>query len=348
MKNNRLVYLLIIMLAVWLGFVSREAFSRKSNDSENVISQINVTGFSTDLTKVVKEADPSIVTINADGNISSGFVYAQNNDDAYILTAYHSVSAANNINVSFASSYTQKGELIGSDSYIDLAVIKINTPYEMKKLQPGDASILNKGEFVICIGTPSSMDYAGSVELGMISLKHLVVENAVITNDDRLSYYLDLIELSSFLQNGYSGSPVINMNGEFVGMVTMNITNNSVFAITANELHTVADKIISNEEIVRNNLGIKGTFISDMYNFEKSNLNIPIDTLSGIYTSRIREGSLAYEAGIRSGDIVFSINGRDIHGLNEYVDALYFDENDDITFEFLHNSERMIAGVRRD
>ena len=348
MKNNRLIYLLIVILVIWLGFVSREAFSRKNSNSESIINQYNVTGFSTDFTRVVEEADPSIVAVNADGTISSGFVYAQNNDEAYILTSYHGVSAANNINISFASSYSQKGELVGYDIYLDLAVLKVTTPYEMKKIQPGDATLLNKGEFVICIGTPSSMDYAGSVELGMISLKHLVVENTVMTNDDRLTYYLDLIELSSFLQNGYSVSPIINMNGEFVGMVTMNISNNSVFAVTANELHKVADKIIAHEEVVRNDLGIKGTYISEMYGFEKNNLNIPIDTLSGIYVSRIREGSLAYEAGIRSGDIIVSINGKEINGLNDYFDALYFNDNDDMTFEFIHNSERTVAGVRRD
>ena len=348
MKNNRLIYILIVILALWLGFISREVFSHKSDNSQNIINQYDVTGFSTDFTRIIDEADPSIVTINADGNISTGFVYAQNNDDVYILTTYHGVSSANIINVSFASSYVQKGELIGHDNYLDLAVIKIETPYEMQKLKAGDANLLKKGEFVICIGTPLSLDYASSVEMGMISLKNVTVENTITVEDERSSYYLNLIELSSNLQNGYSGSPIINMNGEFVGMVTMNLSNNFNFAITANEMSKVADKIINNEEVVRNNLGIKGSYVSEMYNYEKANLNISIDTISGIYANKIKEGSLAFEAGVRSGDIILSINMKEINNFSDYLEALYFTEAEDIVFEYLHNSEKIVSGVKRD
>ena len=348
MRYNRPVYILIIILAVWLGFVTRDLYRRNNNSSQNIINQYNITGFSTDFTNIIDEADSSVVTISADGVVSSGFIYGQNNDDVLIVTTYHGVANATYINVIFASSYAQKGEIIGYDRFTDIAVVKVNTPYQMQPLKSGDANMLKKGEFVISIGTPVSTDYAAAVELGMISLKNVTVENTISIEDERYTYFLNLIELSSDLQNGYSGSPVINMNGEFVGMNTMNINSNFDFAVTANEIRIVADTLIRNEEVQRNNLGIKGSFISEMYNYEKANLNITIDTLNGIYVTKIREGSLAYEAGIRNSDIVLSINGIVINDFNDYLEALYYNEEGDFTFEYLHNGEPIVSGVKRD
>ena len=85
-----------------------------------------------------------------------------------------------------------------------------------------------------------------------------------------------------------------------------------------------------------------------MYNYEKANLNITIDTLNGIYVTKTREGSLAYEAGIRNGDIVLSINGIVINDFNDYLEALYYNEEGDFTFEYLHNGEPIVSGVKRD
>ena len=224
MKSNRLIYILILIIIVWLTVISGNVFNKKTDNSENIVNEYEVTGFSTDLTKIVEEAESSIVTINTESSILSGFVYRQINDDVYIVSAYHGLSNASNIAVTFASTYTTSGELIGYDIYLDLAIIKVNTPYQIKELKAADANILKKGEFIISIGTPVSIDYASSVELGMISLKNLFVENSILVDEERHNYYLNLIELSSNLQSGYSGSPVINMNGEFVGMNTMNLS----------------------------------------------------------------------------------------------------------------------------
>ena len=195
MKNNRLIYLLIILIALWLSFVSREIYLRHNSSSQNIINQYNVSGFSTDITKIVDDVNASVVTVNADSAVSSGFIYAQNNDEVYIITSYHGVSSANTINITFSSTYTQKGELMGYDAYTDLAVIKVISPYEMLKLKPGDANLLKKGEFVICIGTPVSNDYASSVELGMISLKNLFIDNTISINEERKNYYLNIVIL---------------------------------------------------------------------------------------------------------------------------------------------------------
>ncbi|MBR5754232.1 MAG: hypothetical protein IKX97_00175, partial [Erysipelotrichaceae bacterium] len=89
MKNNRLIYLLISLIVIWLAVLS---FSLPKNSRDNPstnINKYNVSGFSTDFTKVVDEDVSGTVTINADGTILSGFAYRQDGDTVYILTAYH-------------------------------------------------------------------------------------------------------------------------------------------------------------------------------------------------------------------------------------------------------------------
>ena len=350
MKNSRLIYILIVILAIWLAVVTSNFNRASKNENQNIINEYNVTGFSTDFTRIADEVKPCMVAINADGNILSGFIYKQDGDDVYVVTAYHGVASAININVYFASSYTVEGELYNYDIYTDIAVIKVNTPYEMQTLTIGDSNTLKAGEFIISMGTPTSLDYAFSVELGMISHENLFIENTISVEEDRISYYLNALELSSNLQYGYSGSPVINMNGEFVGMNTMNLNLSSTFsfAITSNEIKIVVDKIINGEEINRNNIGIRGEFVSDMYNYEKSNLNIPIDTIEGLYVSKEKENSLAFSAGIRSGDIIQKINGIEINNFNDYLDALYSEVTDDFIFEYIHNGELVVAGAIYD
>ena len=344
MKNNRLIYLLVIILFIWLIILSSEIFSFKKNSDENVINEYVINGISSDLTNVISRSKSSVVTINADNNILSGFVYRQNEDSVYIITAYHGVSNVNSIEVTFGSTYTEKADLIGHDIYTDLAVLRVMTPYNIEPLKLGDVVLLKQGEFVISIGTPVSIEHAGNVELGMVSDNRVTIENSITVDEEKYLYYLDVIETSSGLQAGYSGSPLINMNGEVIGMNTMSLSNNFSMAISSNEIKIIADELISTQSSIRNNLGLRGTFISEMMNYEKTNLNIALDVVDGFYISKLRENSLGFEAGIRSGDIITKINGQDIRNLNDYLLAVHADVAE-LSFEYIRNSETLQANV---
>ena len=347
MKNSKLPYLLIVLLTIWCFVLSSILYNNyKENTEKEVINEYDVSGFSTDFTKVIDEHKASIVTINCDGTISSGFVYKQIDKKVYILTSYHGVTGSH-INVSFSNVYSTKASLIDKDQYLDLAVLEIETPYNIETLSLGDSSIVSSGEFVITIGTPSSSDLSGSVEMGMISADNRVIENSITIDEKVINYYLDVLQLSGNLQSGYSGSPVINMNGEIIGMVTMNATNNINFAITANEIKYVADKIINQEELSKYQFGIKGKYIKDMDNYVKANLNIAIDTISGLYVDKVMDSSIASSVGIRSGDIVLTINDIDINDINDYFKAAYT-KAEIIKFVVLRGQDKVTLLVNND
>lgn len=321
--NIKLFYLIIGVLVVWCIVLSITSFGNNhSNNDTQIVNEYNVDGFSTDFTKVVQDNKTSIVSINCNGTISSGFVYKQENEKVYILTSFHGLNGGV-INVSFNNLFTAYATLVGKDIYSDLAVICVDSAYSIKPLVLGDSTALKDGEFVISIGTPSSFEYAGSVELGMVSSDTRVIENSISFDGVTTDYYLDVIQLSANLKPGYSGSPVLNMNGEVVGMVTMSIEDDINFSLTANEIKIIADYIISGNEYLRYHTGIKGSFINTMPTYVKSSLNLPIDLLDGLYVDKVLNGSIASLAEIQSGDVILSINGIDITNLNNYLTVLY-------------------------
>lgn len=347
MKNsNRPIYLLLILIVIWLLVLSFRPNNNPNN--ENIqINENNVSGFSTDFTRIVEDNSDGIVTVVSDTDTASGFVYRQSEDTVYILSAYHCVEGAGHINVIFGSSYQCNAILVGYDRYCDLAVLAIKTPYEIKPLKLSDSTLLHAGEFVINIGTPLSQEYSGSVNMAMVALPLLSIENSITADNERENYYLDVIELSSNLVSGYSGSPVLNMNGEVCGMNTMALSEDISFALTINEIRKVADLIISGNEYKRNMLGIKEVYVKDMENYEKSNLNLNIDNINGIYIQKLRDDSIAYSAGIRQGDIILNINGSDINSLNDYLDICYADAGS-FVFTVLRNGETLILESQND
>lgn len=338
MKNNRLLYVLIIILTIWCIVLTSLLTNKQDNSSTEVVNEYNISGFSTDFTKVVDEQKDSIVTISCSGNTATGFVYKQVDNTIYILTAYHAVSDSNAINVNFINSFSCSAELVGQSIYADIAVLKITSPYTVEPLELGDSTLLSSGEFIICLGTPSSIDYESSVELGMVSNDARCIANSITVDDTVNNYYLDVIQLSANLRPGYSGSPVLNMEGEVVGVNTMSLDSKFNFAITSNEVSIIADKIINGEKINKYQLGIKETYVNKMPLFERSSLNLPVDVLSGLYVNNVIESSIAQSAGIKVGDVITSINGTKIENLNDYLNAVYV-KTDAFEFEIIRNGE---------
>lgn len=347
MKNNRLIYLILIIMGIWLLILSLSLPTSEKNDQPININEINVSGFSTDFTKVVDENKDRIVTISADNNIATGFVYSQNDNRVYIVTAYHSIAGSNNINVSFGVAYNLSAKVLGFDEYCDIALLVVESPYTINHLKLGDATLLKRGEFVINIGTPINIDYAGNVSMAMVSSPLLTIDNSITIEDNTTNYYLDVIALSSNLKSGYSGSPVLNMNGELVGMITMNFDDNFDMAITVNEIKIIVDKLLSENEYHKSLFGIKGIYIKDMPNYEKTNLNLDIEIINGIYVSKVRENSICFNAGIRPGDIITRINDIEIHNINDYLLASY-GEYTEFDFEVIRNNETIHLGITND
>lgn len=339
MKNNRLLYLLIIILVIWNIILTTLLVNKKEDKPINQTSVIetNVTGFSTDLTKVVEQTKSSVVIVETNGTISSGFIYSTNENKVYIISSYHAVADASFIKVMFASGASYDATLLGKDIYSDVAVLELDANFEVLPISLGDSSLIKDGEFMICVGTPKATQYAFSKELALVSSSLKTISNSITSDDATYDYYMSVIQLNADVSDGYSGSPLFNMNGELVGMITMR-DDAAVFALPVNELKIVADKLIAEGECNKIQLGFKGSFVSELETYEKNQLNIPLDINDGCYISGVKANSLANNIGLKVGDILMSINDVTLNSHDDLLAVEYTDATS-FTLEVTRNNE---------
>ncbi|MDO5440511.1 MAG: trypsin-like peptidase domain-containing protein [Erysipelotrichaceae bacterium] len=329
-KNNRLIYLLIIILVIWNVVLTVVYVNNKQYSIEHTsVNETTVTGFSTDLTKVVESSKAGVVVVETNMSLSSGIVYKYDNGICYIVTTAHSVADASSISVVFASGATYDASLLDKDNFADIAVLKVETNVEIAPIILGDSELLKDGEFLTCIGTPKNTQYAFSNELAVVSSKLRTITNSITFDDNLYEYYTSIIQLSSNVAEGYSGAPIINMNGEVVGLITMKDAN-ATFALPINEIVIVANNIINETEYNKIQLGVKGLFVNELEMYEKTQLNIPLDVNNGFYVNGVKVTTLASNMGVKQGDVILSINGLAINSYNdllavEYSEATSFD-----------------------
>lgn len=334
--NRLLIVIIVLLLGVNVFFIVD--YLNSKNDSKVIVNNIEVSGVTTDLTKVVDDNKSSIVSVVNSSNTGSGFIYKKSDDKLYILTAYHVLDKDNNT-VVLSSGAKLKGSIKGYDALLDLAVLEVESDLSVKTVKLGDSSVVKKGEFIVSIGTPTNIDYAGSVELGIISNNNITLLNAIEFNKQKIEYYASYIQISGNIKEGYSGSAIINMNSEVIGMCLME-DNGSVFVSPINEIEIVTNKIINDEEYSKINLGIKGNLVSNMENYEKASLNIPLDVVSGLFVKDVLHDTLGDLMGIKTNDVILSINNREIDNENTLLEILYSNSKD-IKVKVLRNNEEI-------
>lgn len=227
------------------------------------------------------------VTGNASGTIIT--------EDGYILTNYHVVENAQKISVVTNNDTEYEAKVVGKDKFSDLAVIKVNA----KGLIPaklGDSNRVRPGDWVIAVGSP--LGFSNTVTLGIISAKSREVP---ISN-------VDFIQTDAAINPGNSGGPLVNINGEVIGINTAIIGRASGigFAIPANVAKNISSQLISGKTIPRPWLGVAMSRIDE--NLARS-LGVPANT-KGIVVTQVVPESPAEKAGIVQGDIVQRIDGQ--------------------------------------
>ena len=317
--------------------------STNNNDGTN-IEEVRVTGFSTDFSEVIKNTKSSMVAIEQNGKVSSGFIYKKKDDLVYVATSFHGVSEGDNVNITFNNGVKVNGKVYGSDLFADVALIECEFPFDVQELKFGDSTLLKDGEFVLSIGTNNSMDYAFSNKFGMVSKNYQEIKNQVTFNEENYEYYLGLIQLSGDFTKGYSGAPVLNMNGELVGSILMQ-DNDITFALTGDELKVVLDRLYNGITYTRINFGFKGKYIKDLENYETNSLNINVDLSVGYYVSEVLPFSFASKMGIVKGDVITKINDVKLVDSDSLLNLMYSDELN-FTFEIIRNGEKIkLQGV---
>lgn len=231
-------------------------------------------------------------------------------DDGLILTNHHVIANADTIMIRMINSPDRIGAVvIGSDPETDVAVLQIEKrglPY----LAMGDSDDLRVGEWVLAIGSPLSENLAHTVTQGIVSAKGRSNINLVDIED--------FIQTDAAINPGNSGGPLINLDGELIGINTAIASRSGGFqgigfAIPINMAKNVMNSLLETGRIVRGFIGIQGQDIS-----ETMARALGIDQRGGVLVSHVTDDSPAKKAGLQEEDIILEVNGQRMQGMRQF------------------------------
>lgn len=291
---------------------------------------ISNTEIETTITQAVEQVGPAVVTVTGivpgqmtffgqspDGRSSgSGVIISA---DGYIVTNNHVVENTESLSVILSDGTELPAKLVSTDIYADLAVVKADGLMPAVAII-GNSDNLKSGETVIAIGSPLG-EFRNTVTVGVISATGRSV-------DTSRGYAMeDLLQTDAAINQGNSGGPLINLNGEVVGINTLIIRggNGSTavaeglgFAIPSNTMELIAARIISQGYFARPFLGVNFQAINPSI---ARRYNLPTDW--GAYVTQVEAGSPAAQAGLQQGDIIVRVGDTAIDENTSYINALF-------------------------
>lgn len=324
-----LIFLWMLMLKV--DFINKnsekesyKAEKLSTNYEENVEKDSN----STSERSIIEDASKSVVGISKLENSGIAFYADDKNligvgsgvlisENGYILTNEHVAgSKYSNVYVTLENGAKYNSNVIWSDTSLDLAIIKI--PGEnFNYLNLGDSDRIFLGENVYAIGNPIGAEFQRTVTKGIISGKNRTIK---IVENDKEMYMEDLIQTDATINNGNSGGPLINDNGELLGINTVKISgvDGIGFSIPINIIKPLLELLEKDGNIPESYLGIYA-FDKEVIPYLKSDLKFD----KGIYVVSIDNQESLSGRNIMVGDIIEKVDGIEVNKMNELRKIIY-------------------------
>jgi serine protease Do len=251
---------------------------------------------------------PAVVTISnkqkprpnaalREANFGSGVIFDAR---GYIITNRHVIDGAEAIDITLQDGTVVPGTLVGVDTVVDLAVVKIDAAAVPIVATLGDSALVRTGQHVVAIGSPNQFESS--------------VTRGIISGTDRTVGGMDgMIQTDTPLSRGNSGGALVDAGGEVIGVITGYITTNQVervaFAIPSNSARQLADMIVASGAVTRPYIGVTTELLTPARAEE-----LHVTATRGAYINEVGPNTPGARAGLRSGDVVTAINGAPVDG----------------------------------
>ena len=315
-------------------------------------SQVETTNTSTgtkggtEITKVVAEVKNAVVSVInkqatsrnnlygtqqtggelATASEGSGVIYKNENGYAYIVTNYHVIAKSQELEVLLADGTREKAELVGSDQWTDLAVIRIANTNVSTVAEFANSDEVEVGQTAIAIGSPLGSEFATSVTQGIVSATNRSVATDV-DGDGQEDWVVTAIQTDAAINPGNSGGALINSAGQVIGINSMKISKSSVegmgFAIPSNEVVSIIKQLEENGKITRPALGISMVNLSSVNTRVVQQLNLPSGVTGGVVIAEVDSKGSAKAAGLQPYDVIVEMDGQKIQGIQNLRKVLY-------------------------
>ena len=313
------------------------------------------------LEALYEQVSPGVVSLQfttaEGGGQGSGFVIDK---EGHIVTNYHVVSDATELEVHFPSGLKVYGTLVGTDIDSDLAVIKVDVdPDVLVPLTLGDSEAIKVGQTVVAIGNPFGL--SGTMTVGIVSARGRVLDSMRQTEFGTYYSSGDTIQTDALINPGNSGGPLLNLNGEVIGVnraiqtAGISITGGAVntgigFAISSNTVRRVVPSLIANGSYAYPYLGLSSYSNTSLAMIEA--LKLPQST--GAYVASVVAGGPADKAGIKGGtqptavqglttggDLIIAVDGLEIKDFSELMSYLVLNTSvgDDIVLTIIRSGQ---------
>lgn len=277
----------------------------------------------------VKGMGSAIFSNNVELNMGTGFIVSA---DGYIASNAHVTGEKYStcyVTLENGSAYT--GNVVWSNDNLDLSIVKIGAN-NLKYVNLGDSDSAKIGKTVYAIGNPIGFEFQRTVTSGIVS----AVDRTLILEENGTKVYMsDLIQTDATINSGNSGGPLINSNGEVLGVNSIKITSAEGigFAIPINVIKPIVQKLVETGNFEEATLGIEA-FDKNVIPYLNSDLNFT----TGIYVADVIDGSVAQSSGIQVGDIITKIDNKSLNKMNE-LKAYVYGKNpgESVRLEILRN-----------
>lgn len=372
--------LLVILISFFsgvLGSFTTLQLSQKQNTSPTNTTTVSKTAVknensTTQAVDKVKDAVVSVITYSANSQNSlfgsaetdtdtnteqvssegSGVIYKKEGNFAYLVTNTHVISGAKKVDIRLADGTKVPGEIVGSDTYSDIAVVKIAADKVTTVAEFGDSDQLTVGETAIAIGSPLGSEYANTVTQGIVSSLN---RNVSLKSEDGQAISTKAIQTDTAINPGNSGGPLINIQGQVIGITSSKIATNggtSVeglgFAIPSNDAINIINQLEKNGKVTRPALGIQMVNLSNLSSSDLQRLNVPSSVTAGVVVRSVIT-SMPANGHLQQYDVITKVDDKAISSTTELQSALYSHSiGDSITITYYRNGNEETTTIKLD
>ena len=295
------------------------------------------------------DTDTNTEQVSSEG---SGVIYKKDGEYAYIVTNTHVINGAKKVDVRLADGTKVPGEIVGTDTYSDIAVVKISSEKVSAVAEFGDSSQLTVGETAIAIGSPLGSEYANTVTQGIVSSLNRTVS---LKSEDGQAISTKAIQTDTAINPGNSGGPLINIQGQVIGITSSKIATNggtSVeglgFAIPSNDAIKIIEQLENNGKVTRPALGIQMVNLSNLSTTDLQKLKLPDGITSGVAVRSV-QSNMPANGHLEKYDVITKVDGNPITSATELQNALYSHSvGDEMTITYYRNGKEETTTIKLD
>lgn len=253
-------------------------------------------------------------TKNEVSSTGTGFVYKVDDNYGYILTNNHVVEGGDKITVVMTNDEEVEGTVLGGDSYLDLAVIRIARNKVTLVANIGSSENMKLGDTVFTVGSPMGYEYRGSVTSGVLSGKDRMVPVSVSSSNN--DWVVRVLQIDASINPGNSGGPLLNANGEVIGICSMKLVDDDIegmgFAIPIEYAMNHVDTLEKGKKVEWPMLGIEMANVTDTMTLYRSQIMLDESIKEGVVVISAVDGSGAAKAGLKKGDVITKFGGKKV------------------------------------